>query len=181
VLKFAIQFVLLLLPGLILAQVFFDVDQSVKVTATVSTTPSVITVNWRQDPRALSYDLYRREYQDSTWGENISSYPADVTQYIDADVQLHALYEYKVVKYVEGVEGYGYVLSGIERPAVHHAGELLIVITAGLVPLGKMASGTLARWLVRRTSATIRGKTLLTIPTSGFTVPAAARRQRPEV
>jgi hypothetical protein len=129
-LKFATQFVLLLLPGFLVAQVFFDVDQSVKLTAAVSTTPPTITVNWQQDPRTLSYDLYRREYQDSTWGEKISNYPASTTQYVDTDVRLHRLYEYKVVKYVDGVEGYGYVLSGIERPAVHHSGQLLIVITS---------------------------------------------------
>ncbi|WP_020568658.1 hypothetical protein [Neolewinella persica] len=129
--KTTCQILFLLLPGFLVAQVFFDVDQSVKLTAEVSTAPPTITVNWIQDPRTLSYDLYRREYQDSTWGEKISSYPAGTTQYVDTDVRPHALYEYKVVKYVEGVEGYGYVLSSIERPAVHHSGELLLVLTSG--------------------------------------------------
>lgn len=130
-LKFVTQFVFLLFPAFLWTQVFFDVDQSVKMTASVRASPPAITVNWTQDPRALSYDLFRRVYQDSTWGEKINNYPADITQYIDTDVQLHTLYEYKIVKYVDGVEGYGYVLSGIERPAVHQAGELLIVITTG--------------------------------------------------
>lgn len=130
--EFLLPIFTVLLPGLLIGQMFFDVDQSVKVTATVATSPPTITVKWIQDPRTLSYDLYRRAYRDSTWGEKINSYPAGVTQYVDVDVQPHLLYEYKLVKQVEeGIEGFGYVLSGIERPAVHHSGELLIVITTG--------------------------------------------------
>ncbi len=113
------------------AQVYFDVDQSVKVTATVQAAPApVITVNWIQDPRALRYDLYRRRYAEGgSWGPKVGSYPADVTQYTDRTVAPQVLYEYKIVKYVEGVEGYGYVLSGIEVPAVHEAGEVLLLLT----------------------------------------------------
>ncbi len=111
------------------AQAYFDVDQSVKLTARVDATLKTITVNWVQDPRALHYDLYRRRYADSSWGPKIGSYPATVTQYIDADVALHELYEYKVVKYVTGVEGYGYVLTGLEIPAMHQTGEVLLLLT----------------------------------------------------
>jgi hypothetical protein len=111
------------------AQVFFDVDQSVKLTANVSQQPATITVNWIQDPRTVSYDLYRREYGAEGWGAKIGNYPANVTQYVDTDVAPEKLYEYKIEKFVDGVEGYGYVLSGIEMPPVHEAGQLLIVIT----------------------------------------------------
>jgi len=117
------------IPGL-KGQVYFDVDQSVKLTAEVTQEPATITVNWIQDPRTISYDLYRREYGAEGWGTKVGNYPPDVIQYIDTDVVPEKLYEYKVEKFVDGVEGYGYVLSGIEMPAVHQAGELLIVITA---------------------------------------------------
>ena len=117
------------LPGL-RSQVYFDVDQSVKVSADVSQQPATITVNWIQDPRAISYDLYRREYNAEGWGSKLGNYPANITQYVDTDVIPEKLYEYKIEKFVDGVEGYGYVLSGIEMPAVHEAGKLLIVVTA---------------------------------------------------
>ena len=116
-------------PGL-RSQAYFDVDQSVKISAGVNREPATITVSWIQDPRAISYDLYRREYGAVGWGTKIDNYPADVTQYVDTDVEPEKLYEYKIEKFAEGVEGYGYVLSGIEVPEVHAAGELLIVITA---------------------------------------------------
>jgi len=111
------------------SQPYFDVDQSVKLSAEVNRGPATITVNWIEDPRTISYDLYRREYGAEGWGTKVGNYPANVTQYIDADVEAEKLYEYKIEKFVDGVEGYGYVLSGIEIPAVHQAGELLIVIT----------------------------------------------------
>lgn len=112
------------------SQVYFDVDQSVKMTAEVEREPATITVNWIQDPRTISYDLYRREYGSEGWGPRIGNFPATIIRYVDTDVEPGKLYEYKVEKFVEGVEGYGYVLSGIEMPAVHQAGELLIVLTA---------------------------------------------------
>jgi hypothetical protein len=111
------------------AQVYFDVDQSVKMTATLSAQPPTITVNWIQDPRTISYGLYRRIYGADSWGTKIANYPPEITEYVDTDVLPNQLYEYKVEKFVDGVEGYGYVLSGIEMPAVHQAGELLVVIT----------------------------------------------------
>ncbi|MFK8164008.1 MAG: hypothetical protein AB8H12_16305, partial [Lewinella sp.] len=62
-LKYLFFYLLTFLPSIIACQQFFDVDQSVKMTATVSSDPSVITVNWQQDPRTIGYDLYRRKYQ----------------------------------------------------------------------------------------------------------------------
>jgi len=122
--------VLLLQLPTLTGQAFFDVDQSVKLWAEVEREPATITVNWIQDPRAVSYDLYRRVHGATGWGGRLGNYPATTTRYVDTDVVPEKLYEYKIEKFVEGVEGYGYVLSGIEMPAVHRAGELLIVITA---------------------------------------------------
>lgn len=138
------------------SQVYFDVDQSVKVTAQASASPPTITVNWIQDPRAISYDLYRREYGAEGWGAKIDSYPAEVTEYVDTEVKNHLLYEYKIEKFVEGVEGYGYVLSGIEVPAVHQSGAVLFVITtttlAQLMPTLEAYQEVLTRegWRVRQ-------------------------------
>jgi len=112
------------------AQVFFDVDQSVKMTAEVRRNPATITVNWVRDPRAVGYDLFRREYNAEGWGSRIDRLPADIVRYEDTDVVPEKHYEYKLVKSTGEVEGYGYVLSGIDLPARHQAGELLIVITA---------------------------------------------------
>lgn len=120
----------ILIPAL-KAQVYFDVDQSVKVSAAVAEDPARILVAWVDDPRAISYDLYRRIYGTDSWGPKIGTYPPGLTQYLDTAVQIQTLYEYKVEKFVTGdVEGYGYVLSGIDMPAVHQAGELLILLTS---------------------------------------------------
>lgn len=127
---FRILLCLLILSSLqLFAQQDFDVDQSVKMTASVDASGPSITVNWVQDPRAISYDLYRRAYGDNSWGIKLASYPAATTQYVDTDVELRQLYEYKIEKFTADVEGYGYVLSGIALPPVHEAGRLIIVTT----------------------------------------------------
>lgn len=115
--------------GVLPAQFIHDVNQSVKVSAEVTNDPPTITVNWIADPGVVSYDFYRRRYGDTTWGTKIASYPPEVTQYIDTEVAPQTLYEYKIEKFLEEVEGYGYVLSAIERPAVHYHGEVLLLIT----------------------------------------------------
>lgn len=111
------------------SQVYFDVDQSVKMTAQANAANGSITVRWIQDPRTLGYDLYRRRYSDTDWGPKIASYPPEVTEYLDTAIVPAKLYEYKIIKYVEGVEGYGYALSAINLPAAHHQGRVLLVIT----------------------------------------------------
>lgn len=110
-------------------QQYFDVDQSVKVTA--SANAQSITVTWIEDPRTTGYDLFRREYGTGAgWGSKIASYPPGVTEYQDSAVTALKLYEYKVRKYTEeDVDGFGYVLSGYRYPAVHHNGDLLVVLT----------------------------------------------------
>lgn len=111
------------------AQQDFDVDQSVKMTAIADASGPSLTINWMQDSRAISYDLYRRVYGAPSWGTKIASYPATTTQYLDTDVVPQQRYEYKIEKFTAEVEGYGYVLSGIELAPVHESGRLIIVTT----------------------------------------------------
>lgn len=110
------------------SQEYFDVDQSVKMTA--SADPESIVVEWVADPRTVSYDLYRREYGAAGWGEKLAAYPPSVTSYVDNSVQPHSLYEYKIEKFTEeDADGFGYVLSGYQLPPTHHSGDLLILLS----------------------------------------------------
>lgn len=129
--KFHLLLILLLtgFSSRLAAQFVYDVEQSVKVTAVVANNPPTITVNWIEDPGVISYYLYRRVYGDTTWGTKIATYQPEITQHVDTDVQPHVLYEYKVVKLLADIEGYGYVLSAIERPPVHYEGEVLLLVT----------------------------------------------------
>ncbi|PHI20716.1 hypothetical protein CEQ90_06600 [Lewinellaceae bacterium SD302] len=119
------------LGNLLAQQFFFDVNQSVKMTAEVDPGGPAITVNWLQDSSALSYELFRREYASGNpWGAAIGSYAPDEVQFIDQDVESGRLYEYKVLKQNEnGRPGFGYVLSGVNLAPNHLSGEVLLVIT----------------------------------------------------
>ena len=100
------------------------------MTARVQDDPPAITINWIQDPRAIKYDLYRRVYGAENWGAKIGTYAADVIQYMDSEVVINTLYEYKIQKYTEeNVDGFGYILSAIQLDPVHDNGEVLLVIT----------------------------------------------------
>ncbi|MEM9548959.1 MAG: hypothetical protein AAGA77_23435, partial [Bacteroidota bacterium] len=114
----------------IFAQFGPDVDQSVKLTAEVDAENMVITINWIIDDRAVGFDLYRREYGTSDWGDKIGEYDTNTTNYTDFDIQANVLYEYKIQKYTEeDVDGFGYILTGIDLAPVHHQGKVLLVTT----------------------------------------------------
>jgi len=128
--KYLLPLILFFLSaGLLPGQNDFDVNQSVKMTAT--TTANQTTVTWISDPGTTSYDLYRRTDGAGQWQlllENLS--PQD-TSYADDQSLPGQTTEYRVDKFTtEGVDGFGYVLAGFARRAVHHQGYLLVVLSA---------------------------------------------------
>lgn len=114
------------------AQFFHDVNQSVKMSAEVSDFPPAIIIHWVEDEGVVGYDFYRRLYGTNTgWGTKLATFQPGVTQYVDENVVLEQLYEYKIVKRLASNEtGYGYVLSGIQLPPVHYRGEVMLLITS---------------------------------------------------
>jgi len=110
------------------AQIYFDTARSVKVVAVANSTLSDITVSWVDDPGSISYQLYRKTIDDTTWGEALGTYTSPPYTYRDQEVITGQLHEYRVVKEVDTLQGYGYALSAINLAPKHYEGRLLIVI-----------------------------------------------------
>ena len=114
----------------IVAQFGPDIDQSVKLTADVDAENLSITINWIVDERAVRFDLYKRGYGDNGWGQKIGQFGIDTNSYLDDDIESNSRYEYKIQKFTEEeVDGFGYILTGIEIDARHEKGKALLVIT----------------------------------------------------
>ena len=121
---------MLFLSGKHYAQFGPDVDQSVKLTAEVDAENSTITLNWIVDERATGFDLYRKVYGEADWGNKIGEYDINTNRYLDTDISPNVQYEYKIQKYTEeGVDGFGYLLSGINVQPKHFSGTVLLLIT----------------------------------------------------
>jgi hypothetical protein len=103
---------------------------AVQISATVQATPPQIALQWEPDPYgALSYTVYRKAKDDSSWGPPIASLQGSVTNYADTNVVVGATYEYQIVKAgMLGYTGYGYIYSGIQAPLVENRAKLILVI-----------------------------------------------------
>jgi len=107
-----------------------DVDQSVKLSASLDIENTEITLHWIVDSRSVSFDLYRRRLGENSWGSKIADFDTGVDQYVDSDIESNVIYEYKMQKYTtEDVDGFGYLYTGIEVAPVHQSGKVIIIIT----------------------------------------------------
>lgn len=108
---------------------------SVQLKASVQTSPPQIHLNWIPDKYgAISYTVYRRDSEDSNWGWG-TVLSGTTSNFVDTDVLVGQRYEYQVVKQgVPGYTSYGYISSGIQVPAVHDRGAIVVVIANSLLP-----------------------------------------------
>ena len=104
---------------------------AVQLFATVQATPPSITLTWVLYPGATAYAIYRRSQGATTWGSAVANLTGSATQYVDNGVSAEVVYEYKVSRTASGT-GYGYVLSGVSRPAVEQRGTLVLLVDSAI-------------------------------------------------
>jgi hypothetical protein len=103
-------------------------DYAVLVSSTYTTSPPSITLVWPEFPGAISYDIFKKEKSDVSWGSAIASLPGGAVSYLDEDVVIDSIYEYKVVRDAAGIVAEGYLSGGIELSIVDYRGTCLLVI-----------------------------------------------------
>jgi hypothetical protein len=94
----------------------------------VQTNPPRITLNWRANASATQHFIYRKLKSGTSWGAVLESFDGTATQFIDSTVNVGVSYEYRVLRQAASYTGYGYVNAGIEVPAVHSRGILILVV-----------------------------------------------------
>lgn len=102
-------------------------DYSVQTWADIEATPPKITINWKSVNGADSYEIYRKEESENNWGTSISNFDNTVNSFEDSDVTIGVSYEYRIIK-TGNVNGFGYINAGIEVPAEHHRGNMLLLV-----------------------------------------------------
>src|SRR5687767_11340560 len=69
---------------------------SVEVTASISSSPPYITLNWPADSSATGYQIARKAIHDISWSADIHL-PGNATTWSDINAASESGYEYKVV------------------------------------------------------------------------------------
>jgi len=103
-------------------------DYAVEITAAVQPVPAQIKLTWRAIPNVTTYRVYRKAKNATTWGSTIAVVSAPGAGYTDASVVSDAAYEYKVEGIASTFTAQGYIYAGINLPATHNKGTLIMVV-----------------------------------------------------
>lgn len=103
-------------------------DYAVEITAAVQPAPAQITLSWRAIPNVTAYKIYRKAKTATSWGSLVTTIAAPGTSYTDIGVVKDAAYEYKIEGTAPSFTAYGYIYAGIDLPAVHNKGTLIMVV-----------------------------------------------------
>ncbi len=117
----------LVLPFLLAGQTA-SVRNAVQVWAEAQTTPARITVKWVPMSGATGYTVYRMAKGGTNWGSSIATVSGSVNEYQDNGVSTGIAYEYRVDRAGSNVGGTGYILAGINVPAIEHRGTMVLVV-----------------------------------------------------
>lgn len=98
----------------------------VEVSATVSATPPQIVFTWPADATATGYTVYRRAPGATNWGTALATLGA-VATWTDTSVSVGVAYEYRFDK-SGSPTGRGYCQAGINVPAVHSRGKVILIV-----------------------------------------------------
>ena len=118
-----------------IAQNVYDTIRTVKLTAEVNLPASQLTLNWEDDLGENTYSLYKKNRQDTTWGMPLSVTDGVVTSYVDTEVEIGKLYEYRMVKQTGDSLGYAYLFSGIDYQPPRKKGDVLLLVDSAAVDL----------------------------------------------
>ena len=93
------------------------------------TTPS-ITIKWPLLTDVVNYKIYRKAKTETSWGTTTKAVAAGTdTMWTDTYVKVGIEYEYYIEKVKADLSnGFTYILSGIEIPAIHNRGNVLVVV-----------------------------------------------------
>ena len=103
-------------------------DYAVEITASVQTTPPVITLKWRPISGDTAYWVFKKAKSDLSWGSAIADLPSTDTVFSDSAVVADSAYEYNVIAFCTSWYASGYIFAGIQNPPLHDKGTIAVLV-----------------------------------------------------
>lgn len=107
---------------------------AVEAQAVVLEGPTRLAIQWLDWGNDATFDIYRMPLGGTDWGSpettvngNASGMGSQVLEWIDTDVSSGQAYEYHIVEHADHT-GDGYLFAGIEYPAIHQRGTVLLIL-----------------------------------------------------
>jgi hypothetical protein len=125
--KFLLFFSGLLTAGFINAQT--PQEAAVELWANVQVSPPTVTLNW-VGQTSTAYNISKKLKTASTWTSVATGLSGTTTSFVDNNVSVGTNYEYLVMRTAPTLSynGYGYINTGIEIPAVENRGKLILMV-----------------------------------------------------
>jgi hypothetical protein len=102
---------------------------AVQLSADVKVNPPEITLRWKRITYGWPYYLvYKKTKTSSSWGTALDSLYNERTVYSDLNVIADSAYEYKVEACGTYFTSTGYIYSGVNIPAIHNRGILILLV-----------------------------------------------------
>ncbi|HTG44208.1 MAG TPA: fibronectin type III domain-containing protein, partial [Verrucomicrobiae bacterium] len=101
---------------------------AVELSASVQSAPPQIALRWAADPSATAYSVFRKAPNANSWTlqENL---PGTASTWTDVFAANGSSYEYSVTRSTSaGYTGTGYLLAGINAPAVESRGKIVLIV-----------------------------------------------------
>jgi len=118
------------LPYLTQAQNRFDTLRTVKMTATPNLPAQSLNIEWQDDIEDNTYHLFKKQPNDNTWGTALITTENEDVIYEDTDIELGAVYEYRILKETGDSIGYAYLFAGLDYLPPQQRGGLLLLVEA---------------------------------------------------
>ncbi len=109
------------------------------VSAVVAASPPRISLNWPTNAHAVSFKVYRKAPEATSWGSPLVTLPANALGFADTNVVVGVPYEYQVEALTdyypypngtaaEWLVSYGYVYAAIDAPLVENRGKFVLIV-----------------------------------------------------
>lgn len=102
---------------------------AVELWANVQVSPPTVTLNW-VGQTSTNYSISKKLKTASTWTSVATGLSGTTTSFVDNNVSVGTSYEYLVMRTAPTLSynGYGYINTGIEIPAVENRGKLILMV-----------------------------------------------------
>jgi len=108
-------------------------DVSVEISVVVQANPPKITLNWLGNAATTGITLYRKLKADANWGTTLATLPANATQYIDSNIIIGTLYEYRIMRSTASWTGNGYINAAVNARVTESRGRLILLVDSSMV------------------------------------------------
>ncbi len=105
-----------------------NLQDAVRITASVSTEPPQITLQWSPHPAATAYNIYRKTRSATAWGSPTPISPT--THFTDTNITVGDSFEYRVERISSDpcAAQSGYIYAGVELPLVEQRGKVILLV-----------------------------------------------------